>query len=126
MASERPTAASIRTNVCMLSSQRPLARERDERGEEAQIAARAPPKRSDTRTPATVTPTQVIQPRKSVNHLTRSSRKLAKPLKALITTLGLEALRWSTSQGLKVVEVGRPGRSTSDWPATRTPPLNAR
>ena len=28
----------------------------------AQIAARAPPKRSETSTPATVTPTQVIQP----------------------------------------------------------------
>ena len=45
-----------------------------------------------------MTPTHVIQPRKSVNHVTRSSRKLAKPLKARITTLGLEALRWSTSQ----------------------------
>ena len=97
IASERPTAASISASVCMLSTQSPLAANAT-KAASAQIAARTPPKRSETRTPATVTPTHVIQPRKLVNQLTRSSRKSAKPLNARITTLGLSALRWSTSQ----------------------------
>jgi len=81
----------------MLSSQSPLAA-KVANAASAHTAARTPPKRSETRTPATVTPTQVIQPRKLVNQLTRLSRKSAKPLNARITTLGLSALRWSTSQ----------------------------
>ena len=80
----------------MLSSHSPLAA-KVAKAARAQIAARTPPKRSETSTPATVTPTHVIQPRKLVNQFTRLSRKLAKPLKARITTLGLSAFRWSTS-----------------------------
>ena len=81
----------------MLSTQRPLAA-KVANAASAQTAARTPPKRRETRTPATVTPTQVIQPRKLVNQLTRLSRNSAKPLNARITALGLSALRWSTSQ----------------------------
>ena len=80
----------------MLSSQSPDAAN-TAKAASAQIAARTPPKRSDTRTPATVTPTHVIHPRKLVNQVTRLSRKSAKPLNARITMLGLSALRWSTS-----------------------------
>ena len=80
----------------MLSSQSPL-RANVAKAASAQIAARMPPKRSEISTPATVTPTQVIQPRKFVNQVTRSSRKFAKPLKARMTMLGLSAFRWSTS-----------------------------
>ena len=80
----------------MLSSQRPLAANATNAAR-AQIAARAPPNRSETRTPATVTPTHVIQPSALVNQVTRSSRKVAKPLNARITTLVFSALRWSTS-----------------------------
>ncbi len=95
--SERPTAASISARVCMLSTQRPLAAKATNAAR-AHSAARTPPKRSETRTPATETPTHVIQPRKLVSQVTRLSRKSAKPLNARITTLGLSALRWSTSQ----------------------------
>ena len=81
----------------MLSTQSPLAANAA-KAASAHRPARRPPKRSETRTPATVTPTHVIQPRKLVNQLTRLSRKSAKPLNARITMLGLSALRWSTSQ----------------------------
>ena len=80
----------------MLSAQSPDAANMTNAAS-AQIDARTPPKRSETRTPATDTPTHVIQPRKLVNHSTRLSRNSAKPLNARMTKLGLSALRWSTS-----------------------------
>ena len=80
----------------MLSSQSPDAANMT-KAASAQIAARTPPKRSDTRTPPTDTPTHVIHPRKPVNQLTRLSRKSANPLNARMTKLGLSAFRWSTS-----------------------------
>ncbi len=95
--SERPTAASMSESVCMLSTQSPLAAN-VAKAASAQIPARAPPNRRETATPATVTPTQVIQSSRSSNRVTRPSSMFANPLKARMTRLGLSALRWSTSQ----------------------------
>ena len=81
----------------MLSTQSPLPANAA-KAASAHRAARRPPKRSETRTPATVAPTHVIQPRKLVNQPTRLSRKSANPLNPRMTTLGLSALRLSTSQ----------------------------
>jgi hypothetical protein len=118
--SERVTAASIRASVCMLSVQSPLSA-KVANAPTAQIAAFRPPNLSATRTPTTDAPIQVIQPNSRVSHVTRSSRKEAKPLNVRMTTLGLSAFRWSTSHVWKslrcvgsVVHVRRPGHEY--WP----------
>jgi len=95
--SERDTAAIISASVWMLSSHRPLSAN-VAKATIAQIAAFGPPNRSDTRTPTTAVPIQVIQPQNLISQDTRSSRNDAKLLNAWMTTLGSSALRWSTSQ----------------------------
>ena len=94
--SDNDTAASMRASVCMLSTQSPVSAN-TANAPSAQAAARTPPYRSTTSTPATVVPTQVIQPRNRVNQPTRSSRNDAKPLNALKTTFGSWAFRCSSS-----------------------------
>ena len=94
--SERPTAASISENVWMLSSQRPISAN-DANAASTPSACLQCPKRATTSVPSATVPTQVSFSKNVVNHETRSSRKVAKPLKTEKTKLGFAALRLSLS-----------------------------
>ena len=77
---DRPTAASMRASVSMLSAHRPeIANAAN--APSAQAPARSPPKRQATSVPATVVPIHVSQTSRSLNHSTRLSAKTRKPSK---------------------------------------------
>ena len=81
---ERPTEASIRASVSMLSSQRPKSA-KVAKADSVIRAARRPPKRSTSATPATVVPAQVSQISSRLNHSTRWSIPELKPSKTVKT-----------------------------------------
>ena len=81
---DRPTATSIRASVSMLSSQRPSSAN-DANADSVIRAARRPPKRSMSNTPAIVVPAQVSQSSSRSNHSTRCSIAELKPSKTVNT-----------------------------------------
>ena len=78
------TATSISESVCMLSSHNP-ASANDANANSVMSAARTPPKRSTSTTPAIVVPAHVIQSSSRLNHSTRWSIEVENHSKSVKT-----------------------------------------